>query len=79
MRQQLVAKLAEHGVKKDMSFILDQQGMFSYSGLTQAQAQRLRDEDAIYLLDTGRICVAALNEDNLDTVATAIARVMADS
>lgn len=79
MRQQLVEKLAEHGVKKDMSFILDQQGMFSYSGLTQTQAQRLRDEDAIYLLDTGRICVAALNENNLDTIAAAIARVVADS
>lgn len=77
MREHLVNKLAEHGVQKDMSFILNQQGMFSYSGLTQAQAQRLRDEDGIYLLDTGRICVAALNENNLDTVAAAIARVVA--
>lgn len=76
MRHQLVAQLAQHGVQKDMSFILKQQGMFSYSGLSQAQAQRLRDEDAIYLLDTGRICVAALNEHNINTVAAAIARVM---
>ncbi|MEZ2721132.1 aromatic amino acid transaminase [Paenalcaligenes hominis] len=76
MRHQLVTQLAQHGVQKDMSFILKQQGMFSYSGLSQAQAQRLRDEDAIYLLDTGRICVAALNEQNLSTVAAAIARVV---
>lgn len=76
MRHQLVAQLAQHGVQKDMSFILKQQGMFSYSGLSQAQAQRLRDEDAIYLLDTGRICVAALNEHNINTVAAAIARVV---
>ncbi|MEZ2741965.1 aromatic amino acid transaminase [Paenalcaligenes hominis] len=76
MRHQLVTQLAQHGVQKDMSFILQQQGMFSYSGLTQAQAQRLRDEDAIYLLDTGRICVAALNEHNISTVAAAIARVV---
>lgn len=77
MREQLVTKLAEHGVQKDMSFILNQQGMFSYSGLTQEQAQHLRNEDGIYLLDTGRICVAALNEHNIDTVAAAIARVVA--
>lgn len=76
MRHQLVTQLAQHGVQKDMSFILKQQGMFSYSGLSQAQAQRLRDEDAIYLLDTGRICVAALNEQNLSTVVAAIARVV---
>lgn len=76
MRQQLVTKLAEHGVTQDMSFILTQQGMFSYTGLTQAQAQRLREEDGIYLLDTGRICIAALNKHNLDTVAAAIARVL---
>lgn len=76
MRQQLVLKLKEHGVKENMDFILSQNGMFSYSGLTQTQVQQLRDEDAIYVLDTGRICVAALNHDNIDTVAAAIARVL---
>lgn len=77
MRQQLVAKLKEHGVKQNMDFVLQQNGMFSYSGLTQEQVQKLRDEDAIYILDTGRICVAALNDNNIDTVAAAIARVLA--
>lgn len=76
MRQELVLKLKEHGVKQNMDFILEQNGMFSYSGLTQAQVQQLRDEDAIYILDTGRICVAALNHNNIDTVAAAIARVL---
>lgn len=76
MRQQLVLKLQENGVEQSMQFILEQKGMFSYSGLTQAQAHRLRDEDAIYLLDTGRICIAALNQHNIDTVTTAIARVL---
>ena len=76
MRHQLVAKLKEHGVEQNMDFVLEQNGMFSYSGLPQAQVQQLRDEDAIYALDTGRICVAALNDNNIDTVAAAIARVL---
>ena len=76
MREQLVIKLKEHGVAQNMDFVLTQNGMFSYSGLTQAQVQQLRDEDAIYILDTGRICVAALNPHNMDTVAAAIARVL---
>lgn len=76
MRHQLVAKLKEHGVEQNMDFVLEQNGMFSYSGLTQPQVQKLRDEDAIYILDTGRICVAALNDTNIDTVAAAIARVL---
>lgn len=76
MRQQLVVKLKEHGVVQNMDFILQQKGMFSYSGLSQEQVHTLRDEDAIYILDTGRICVAALNAHNIDAVAAAIARVL---
>ena len=49
--------------------------MFSYSGLSAAQMQRLRGEFGIYGLDSGRICVAALNEHNLDAVARAMAAV----
>ena len=55
--------------------MLTQRGMFSYSGLTKAQVQRLRDEYSIYAIDTGRICVAALNSRNVDYVADAIAAV----
>ena len=51
--------------------------MFSYSGLTAAQVGRLRSEFAIYAIDTGRICVAALNSRNIDYVADAIAEVLA--
>ena len=57
--------------------MLQQRGMFSYSGLTKEQVQRLRDEFSIYALDTGRICVAALNSRNIDAVAKAIATVIA--
>ena len=76
MRTALVEKLAAAGVKHDMGFIARQQGMFSYSGLNAAQMQRLRSEFGIYGVDSGRICVAALNAKNIDAVVSAIARVM---
>ncbi|NBX97159.1 MAG: aspartate/tyrosine/aromatic aminotransferase [Betaproteobacteria bacterium] len=76
MRGQLVARLQAAGVAGDLSFITRQKGMFSYSGLNKAQMERLRGEFGIYGVDSGRICVAALNGKNLDAVATAIAKVM---
>ena len=76
MRTALVKNLAAAGVKQDWSFITRQQGMFSYSGLNAVQMQRLRSEFGIYGVDSGRICVAALNHKNLDAVAKAIASVM---
>jgi len=74
MRAGMVDKLAALGAP-DFSFINKQAGMFSYSGLSKAQVDRLRDEYAIYALGTGRICVAALNRANLDTVVAAVAAV----
>ena len=76
MRTQLVQKLAENGVQMNFDFIMSQKGMFSYSGLTSAQVDRLREEHAIYALSSGRICVAALNSKNIDTIAKAIAGVI---
>jgi aromatic-amino-acid transaminase len=76
MREALVQRLAEAGVKQDTGFILRQKGMFSYSGLNAAQMQRLRSEFGVYGIDSGRICVAALNERNLGPVASAIAKVL---
>lgn len=77
MRTALVAKLKEKGVQRDFGFITQQVGMFSYSGLTKDQMVRLRDEFGVYGIDTGRICVAALNTKNLDYVAESIAKVVA--
>jgi aromatic-amino-acid transaminase len=74
MRAGLVERLAVHGAT-GFGFIQSQAGMFSYSGLSKAQVHRLRDEYAIYALDSGRICVAALNQGNLDIVAAAVAAV----
>jgi aromatic-amino-acid transaminase len=76
MRELLVQRLAEAGVEQDMGFILRQKGMFSYSGLSAAQMQRLRSEFGVYGIDSGRICVAALNEHNLAPVVAAIAKVI---
>jgi len=76
MRTALVGALRAAGVEKDLSFVTRQKGMFSYSGLTAAQMQRLRSEFGIYGVDSGRICVAALNEKNLPAVAAAMAAVL---
>jgi len=76
MRQLLVAKLKEKAPAHDFDFVIKQRGMFSYSGLTKAQVERLRNEFSIYAVDTGRICVAALNTKNIDAVVDAIAKVL---
>ena len=78
MRVQLVEKLKARGVTQDFSFVTTQRGMFSYSGLTSAQVDRLREEFGIYAIATGRICLAALNSRNIDAVADAIAKVVAE-
>lgn len=76
MRQALAEKLRAAGVQQDVSFIEQQRGMFSYSGLTREQVERLATESAIYAVGSGRICVAALNHRNIDLVANAMAKVM---
>jgi aromatic-amino-acid transaminase len=76
MRNGLVERLKASGVDRDFSFVNAQRGMFSYSGLTAPQVDRLREEFGIYAVSTGRICVAALNMRNLDVVANAVAHVL---
>ncbi|NBO15042.1 MAG: aspartate/tyrosine/aromatic aminotransferase [Betaproteobacteria bacterium] len=76
MRQALVEGLKAAGVKQDMSFITQQVGMFSYSGLSKEQMVRLRSEFGVYGTDTGRMCVAALNSGNIGHVCQSIAKVL---
>ncbi|MFJ0919809.1 amino acid aminotransferase [Bordetella bronchiseptica] len=78
MRKELVEKIKAQGVaqEQDFSFVLAQRGMFSYSGLTATQVDRLREEHGIYAVSSGRICVAALNSRNIDAVAAGIAAVL---
>ena len=76
MRQRLVGNIHSRVPGYDFSFVLQQRGMFSYTGLNKEQVRRLREEYSIYAIDTGRICVAALNSKNVDYVADAIASVI---
>ena len=76
MRQKLVDGLKAAGLQQDMSFITNQIGMFSYSGLSREQMVRLRQEFGVYGTDTGRMCVAALNGKNIDYVCASIAKVV---
>ncbi|WP_181372973.1 amino acid aminotransferase [Massilia glaciei] len=76
MRNTFVQKLKEKAPEHDFEFVREQVGMFSYSGLTKEQVARLRTEHSIYAVDTGRICVAALNSKNIDIVIDAIAKVL---
>ena len=74
MRQAMVQGLADSG--RDFGFVAQQRGMFSYSGLTAEQVERLKNEFGIYAVGTGRICVAALNQGNISRVVQAIKAVI---
>ena len=82
MRQRLFevlsAKLSGEGRGRNLDYFLTQRGMFSYTGLTAAQAERLKDEFGVYILRSGRICVAGLNSGNVEATANAFAAVMGD-
>ena len=78
MRSLLAQKLSALLPGRDFSYIVRQNGMFSYSRLTAPQAIELRRKYSVYALDSGRICVAALNEKNLDFVSECVAKVMTE-
>ena len=76
MRSGLVEQLKAKGVAQDFSFVVKQRGMFSYTGLSAEQVARLQNEFGVYAVNTGRICIAALNSKNIDYAAEAIAAVL---
>ncbi|MFZ6707590.1 aromatic amino acid transaminase [Undibacterium sp. TC9W] len=76
MRNAFVSKLKEQAPGHDFDFVVQQRGMFSYSGLTKEQVGKLRENNSIYAVDTGRICVAALNNKNINNVIAAITAVL---
>ncbi|XXZ33153.1 amino acid aminotransferase [Sorangium sp. So ce321] len=76
MRGRFVELLAKKGAGRDFSFITRQKGMFSYSGIELERVRRLRSEFGLYIVDSGRICVAAMNENNLEYIAESIAAVL---
>ena len=75
LRTGLVEALRPHGLAERFAHVAEQRGMFSYTGLTPAQVQRLRDEFSVYLVSSGRASVAGMSEARLDYLAEAIARV----
>ncbi|HDC4637813.1 TPA: aromatic amino acid transaminase [Enterobacter cloacae] len=76
MRQELVNVLKEAVPRHNFDYLLKQRGMFSYTGLSAAQVERLREEFGVYLIASGRMCVAGLNASNVHRVAQAFAAVM---
>ncbi len=76
MRLSLVESLKANGVSQDFSFVIKQRGMFSYTGLSAEQVSRMQSEFGVYAVNTGRVCIAALNSKNIDYVAKAIAAVL---
>ncbi|PNK63667.1 MULTISPECIES: amino acid aminotransferase [Pantoea] len=76
MRQLFVNTLAEKGATRDFSFIIQQNGMFSFSGLTKDQVIRLRDEFAVYAVNSGRVNVAGMTPDNMSALCEAIVAVL---
>ncbi|MHA3761275.1 amino acid aminotransferase [Yersinia enterocolitica] len=76
MRQLFVNTLQEKGAKQDFSFIINQNGMFSFSGLTKEQVLRLRNEFAVYAVNSGRVNVAGMTPDNMAPLCEAIVAVL---
>jgi aromatic-amino-acid transaminase len=76
MRRSLHAVLSAKLPGRSFDYFLTQRGMFSYTGLGEAQVDRLRDEHAVYLVRSGRLCVAGLSTTNVERVAAALAAVL---
>jgi aromatic-amino-acid transaminase len=76
MRRRLHAVLTQRLPGRDFEYFLTQRGMFSYTGLSAAQVDRLREEHAVYLIRSGRMCIAGLNTHNVEATAEAMAAVL---
>lgn len=78
LRKTLADKIAAAGIKRDFSFIERQSGMFSFLGLTVEQVMRLREEFAIYTVNSARVNIASFNESNMDYFIGALGAVLDD-
>jgi aromatic-amino-acid transaminase len=76
MRERLHGVLSARLPGRDFGYLLSQRGMFSYTGLTEAQADRLRADHGVYVLRSGRMCMAGLNSSNVERTAEAMAQVL---
>ena len=76
LRQLLVNKLNEKGANKDFSFVTSQKGMFSYLCISPEQVQAVRDKHSVYFVDSSRVNVAGISNNNVDALATALVDVL---
>lgn len=76
MREGLHAALSSRKRGHDFDYVLKQKGMFSYTGLSPTQVRALREDFGVYLVGSGRLCMAALTEDTVEPAADAIAKVI---
>ena len=76
LRQQFVETMKNTGSGHDFSFLLKQKGMFSFSGLTPMQVDELKSKHGIYIVGSGRINVAGMSEDKMDSLCHAVASVL---
>ena len=76
MRELICAEIKKIKPEVNFNHIIQQRGMFSYTGLSKDQVVKLREEHSVYAIETGRICVAALNSKNVTRAASAIANVI---
>lgn len=77
LRKQLVSQLQTVGIDRDFSFIQREKGMFSFLGVSVEQVQSLVNDYSIYLVNSSRINVAGINDDNIEYMATSLASVIA--
>jgi aromatic-amino-acid transaminase len=77
MRQRLYDGVVAKLPGRDVRYFIDQRGMFSYTGVSPEQAETLREAHGVYLVRSGRMCVAGLNSSNVDATAEAMANVLA--
>ncbi len=75
MRQELVSALKNALPNRNFDYLLTQRGMFSYTGFSPEQVDRLREEFGVYLIASGRMCMAGLNHSNVQRVAAAFAAI----
>ena len=78
LRSAFVSNMAQRTRARDFSFINDQRGMFSYSGLTKTQVENLKNNHSIYIVGSGRINIAGISNANIDVLCDAIAAVIDD-
>ena len=78
LRQKVYDRLQVLAPDYDSSYFINQRGMFCYTGLNKKQLQALRSEHGVYIIDSGRISLPGLNEDNIEYFVQSLTAVITD-